>query len=549
MKILDLLTVQGGTPRLRLLASAGTSSLGGVMLLITVNAAAEQMSQEGFDRVDWVLASVFLAAAAVYYVSDVFLVGRVGADLESAIHFMRTRLLGHIRNADYAKLERIGPETLFESITQATQTISQNSQFLALAMRSGILAVAVWLYILWLSPLAFVMVSVAVALCGWVYARLGARLHERFQAMMKHEVRLFESLSDLFDGFKEIRLSSARSADFGETVATQCRTAGAMRIEVQTHVFDQFIFGQVTFYILLAIVVFVIPLYELGGDIDIPKLATAVMFMLGPVGALIQSLGILAAANAAAETMMRLDRDLAAIQDPATSTESRSLPTDFTELRLSGIRYTYRDSEETDRGGFAIGPIDFAVKRGEIIFITGGNGSGKSTLIKVLCGLYRADLGQISLDGAPVGTATMRSYRGLIAAVFSDFHLFPRLYGIAPERFTEAQSLLRWLEMDGLCGLDNDRFDHIDLSTGQRKRLALVVALLEERPILILDEWAADQDPQFRRRFYREILPELRQRGLTVIAVTHDDAYFDAADRRFHLDEGRLHAIPPAIGA
>ncbi|SEH37895.1 cyclic peptide export ABC transporter [Magnetospirillum fulvum] len=544
MKILDLLSVQGATPRLRLLGSAVASSIGGVFLLATVNLAAEKMAGEGFDQVDWGLASVFVAAAAIYYYAEVFLVGRVGADLEAAIDFLRVRILGRIRRADFVLLERIGHQTLFESVTQATQTISQNSQFLALALRSGILSVAVLFYILYLSPLAFVIVTLGVSGGGWVYARLGARLHRRHHEMMGEEAGLFESLSDLFDGFKEIRLSSQRSADFGRTVARQCRHVGTVRLDVQTHIFSQFIIGQVIFFLLLAVVVFAIPMYKLGADIDVVKVATAVIFIVGPLGALIHSLGILAASNAAAEKILRLDSQLAEMEDPVEQVEPAPLPADFATIRLSGIGYAYEGAE--GESGFAIGPIDLSVKRGEVIFITGGNGSGKSTLMKVLCGFYRPQQGVIEIDTHPIGSTTMRSYRGLIAAVFSDFHLFPRLYAIPPERIAEAAPLLEMLEMERVSGLDGNRFTRIDLSTGQKKRLALVVALLERRPILVLDEWAADQDPHFRRRFYREILPELRRRGLTVIAVTHDDSYFDAADRRFHLDEGRLRPVPPS---
>ena len=359
--------------------------------------------------------------------------------------------------------------------------------------------------------------------------------------MMGEESFLFESLSDLFDGFKKIRLSSARSADYGRAFDRISRQAGTVRLEVQNRVFEQFIFGQVVFFALLAVVVFAIPLYASRFRCDIVKMATAVMFMIGPIGALIQSLGILAASNAVAERMLRLEADLAAIEDVTETVSPCALPLPFSEIRLSKIVYTYR---ETDGPGFAVGPIDIAVRQGEVIFVTGGNGSGKSTLMKVLTGLYRPDRGSLTVDGEEIGPSLLRAYRGMIAAVFSDFHIFPRLYGAAKTDMAEAKRLLTWMEMDGITDLRGDRFRHIDLSSGQRKRLALIVALLERRPVLVLDEWAADQDPQFRRRFYREMLPEFKRRGLTVIAVTHDDAYFDAADRRFHLEEGLLRKIP-----
>ena len=67
--------------------------------------------------------------------------------------------------------------------------------------------------------------------------------------------------------------------------------------------------------------------------------------------------------------------------------------------------------------------------------------------------------------------------------------------------------------------------------------------MLEKRPILLLDEWTAEQDPEFRRKFYDEILPEMMQAGVTVVVITHDDRYLDELDlpaRRIRMDEGRI---------
>jgi putative ATP-binding cassette transporter len=134
----------------------------------------------------------------------------------------------------------------------------------------------------------------------------------------------------------------------------------------------------------------------------------------------------------------------------------------------------------------------------------------------------------------------------MMAVVFSDFHLSPRLWGVPPEDMARARELIASVDLEGIVTVRDGAFSTTALSTGQRKRLALVVALLERRPVLVLDEFAADQDPGFRRRFYREILPALRAEGLTILAVTHDDDYFDAADRRLVMDEGQLREVTSA---
>jgi putative ATP-binding cassette transporter len=193
--------------------------------------------------------------------------------------------------------------------------------------------------------------------------------------------------------------------------------------------------------------------------------------------------------------------------------------------------------------GFKIGPIDFTLRPGELVFVTGGNGSGKSTFLKVLAGLYAPSAGIIVLNGIKIGDENREDYRSMIAAIFSDNHLFHQLFGIRDPDMTEIDGLLREFALASKTRLVDSEFSTIDLSGGQRKRLALVVGLLEKRPVLLLDEWAANQDPEFRRKFYHQILPEFKKSGLTVVVVTHDDRYLEELDlpaRRLRMDEGRF---------
>jgi len=210
----------------------------------------------------------------------------------------------------------------------------------------------------------------------------------------------------------------------------------------------------------------------------------------------------------------------------------------FSGMSLSQVEFQYPTEE--DEGAFKLGPIDLAINPGEILFIVGGNGSGKSTLLKLITGLYYPDRGQVLSGGRPLSEEGYENYRQQFSAVFTDFYLFDRLYGISPVSWAEADRLLEWLEISKKTRFQEGRFTNLNLSTGQRKRLALIAAILEERAVLVFDEIAADQDPRFRRRFYEEILPELRNLGYTIVAVTHDDRYFSSADRILFMEEGRL---------
>lgn len=219
--------------------------------------------------------------------------------------------------------------------------------------------------------------------------------------------------------------------------------------------------------------------------------------------------------------------------------EVAPLKSDWQELRLQSLVYRY-PAEEGE--GFDVGPLDLTVRRGEVIFVIGGNGSGKSTMARLLTGLYRPHSGQISLDDRPVAEQELSAYRQMFASVFSDFHLFSRLLGKDGNEVPDAEvdSWLSKLHLQHKVGIVDGRLSDIQLSQGQRKRLALLLGLLEQRDILLLDEWAADQDPLFRRLFYRELLPQFKAAGKTVIAITHDDHYFDQADRVLKMDNGRL---------
>jgi len=103
-----------------------------------------------------------------------------------------------------------------------------------------------------------------------------------------------------------------------------------------------------------------------------------------------------------------------------------------------------------------------------------------------------------------------------------------------------AEKYLDRLEISHKVSIEGGAFSTIDLSAGQRKRLALVQAYLENRPVMVFDEWAAEQDPTFRRVFYTEILPDLKRQGKTLIVISHDDRYFHLADRRITLRGGRV---------
>ncbi|OSQ36747.1 cyclic peptide export ABC transporter [Thalassospira mesophila] len=559
MKLLDLLSSGDNRLFTRLTITGGLAGGGSAVLLAIVNAAAEQIERDAVDEVNWFLAGAFIAVAAIYFLSEIYLVARIGAQIENGINRVRTRLLDRLANADFARIERFGQTRLYESITQSSQIISQNSQLLAHAFRSLLLVVAVMLYVLWLSPLAFFLIVAVIAIGTTIYLRMGKELSACYHKLGEAENNLFERVADLFYGIKEVRMSSARSNALH--VAFMATSTEKEDIAIKAHdlTFRQQIMGMMAFYILLAVIVFIVPVYSPSFSGTVMKVSTAVLFMIGPISSVVQSWTVLGMAESAAIRMSTLDADLLDMAEPIADGNDALVRDDFSHIRFHEVTFSYAHHDPYH--GFELGPITLDITRGDLIFITGGNGSGKSTLIKLLTALYRPTEGHIEIDGMRLGPQSIEAYRSLIATVFSDYHLFSHLYGQGEINRDEASFWLHLFELDHITGIEipppreapqgdnvakpaeHPRFVRKDLSQGQKKRLALISAILEKRPVLVLDEWAADQDPHFREKFYRVILPELKTRGQTIVAVTHDDHYFDAADRRLHLDTGQLRDI------
>jgi len=176
-----------------------------------------------------------------------------------------------------------------------------------------------------------------------------------------------------------------------------------------------------------------------------------------------------------------------------------------------------------------------------VVFLTGGNGSGKSTLLHLIAGLLHPESGTLALDEVKIDTPTARAgYRELFSSVFVDYHLFDRMYGLEHIADAEVNRLIDHMGMRDVTRFEKGQFTTLNLSTGQKKRLALIVSILEDRPILLLDEWSAEQDVLFRDRFYNALIPELAAAGKTIIAVTHDDKYWSVADRVMKFEMGRM---------
>lgn len=533
MSFLELVRreMHGSLPKLLFM-----SGLGGISTAAILAAINAGLQGRGLWAPVMFVVALFLFIKTQYYVTI-----STTAEIESIIHKIRLRLMDHIRHSELLDVESIGRSRIIAAITSDTAVLTQASNMLCFSVQGAVLIFFVALYVAFLSIAAIVTTIVVVGIAGAIFHYKNRRLSADKQKSAEWEQRLFDRLTDFLDGFKEVRLNSDRSADLFEDATEVSRAAANLKIRSQAETFKLIVSSQLSMYVLLGAVVFLAPQFSdsLGGP-ALTKTTTALMFIVGACFGLVQSIPVLLNANAAADRVHRLEITLRARTTPVDEQLIEPLA-HFDKIELRNVVFTYTD-RFSDKA-FSIGPINFSLQPGELVFITGGNGSGKSTFLRVLAGLYLPDAGDIVLDGRLVTGVNRNEYRSLMSAIFFDYHLFRRLYGIHDPDPAEVGRLLEQFRLSEKTGLVNGEFRTLELSGGQRRRLALIVTLLEKRPICLLDEWTAEQDPEFRRKFYDELLPELMRAGATVVVITHDDRYLGEiklAARKIHMDEGRI---------
>jgi putative pyoverdin transport system ATP-binding/permease protein len=538
MSFLQLVRRETKSSLRKLVFMSSLSGISNATILAAINQGAHYADESKKASV-WA-ASLFIISLFLFIKTQAYVTTTITAEIEAIIHRLRVRLMDQVRFSELLKIEQIGRARIVAAITSDAAVLTQASNMLCYSMQSFILIFFVAIYVAYLSFVAFVLSVLIVGAAGTIFHIRSRRLNVERAAAAGRERQLFDRLTDFLDGFKEVRLNSQRSADLFDDAVEVSRAAANIKIRTQTETFRQVVSAQSSMYILLGAVVFAAPQFSASlGSGSITMTTTALLFVVGACFGLVQSIPVLMNANAAADRMSQLE---AALQSTAAPTGADvRIPTRFDSIEMHDIKFRYIDRySET---AFEIGPLDFSLRSGDLVFITGGNGSGKSTFLKVLAGLYPPDSGEIILDEMPVRGDARDTYRGLMSAIFYDYHLFQRLYGIPGPDPEEVHRLLTKFRLADKTSVSDGEFRTLELSGGQRRRLALIVSLLEKRPIILLDEWTAEQDPEFRRKFYDELLPEMMQLGATVVVITHDDRYLDELHlraRRIRMDEGRI---------
>lgn len=458
--------------------------------------------------------------------------------LARLLHRTTTQILDAALRTDLQTFEKTGPQHVLRTVTDEA---AQMMPAAALLVQAAAGLVTVCLSVAYIATVS----AGAAALCLALMLLLVAigevnnrAIQDRVRADREVQRGLDALIDDLLIGFKQVRQHQGRGQALADDFDARARGVLDDRSDHFAAHYRRDSIGRQAFFALLGIVAFLLPLAVPDAADQTSRLLVAVTFIVVPLTHTVLAFNRLAEAGATWQSLIALRDQLQSTGRDADP--EAPLPAAFAGLHIEGMRFHHARSAE--RTGFVLGPIDLDLKPGEIVFVTGANGSGKSTFIKLLCGLYWRSAGEMWLGDRAMPHDPGPEWRGCFSTVLADFALFERLYGYEDADATHINALLAEMELDQKVRFADGRFDTVDLSTGQRKRLALVVALVQDRPVYVFDEWAADQDPHFRAAFYRRILPALKAQGKAVVAVTHDDDAFDACDRRLHLVGGHAEA-------
>ena len=489
---------------------------------------------------------------------------------------LRQDLVKKILAVPLRQIEHLGAPKLMAVLTEDILEITQATLSIPIFAVNFAVLLGGAVYLAWLSLPVFLAMAVFGVAGAVTYRMMIRRGFGHLSAAREGQDRLFRNFRALTEGIKELKLHRARRAAFlAEDVAEAAEVCRKHNVAAELRFIIAQNWNQLLFLGLIGLILFLVPRLQDVSPQTLTGYLIGTLYLMGPLAGLLGSLSVFSRANVSLRKVEQLGLALSTASESAAGKDGQathaagrgavfapgvaparagrpSLPSEsFARLELDRITHHYHREREDDN--FRRGPIDLSFRPGELVFLVGGNGSGKSTLAKVITGLYPPAGGEIRLNGHVIGDHNRDEYRQHFSAVFSDYFLFDRMIGLTRDASdADARKYLERLHLDHKVAIEQGVFSTTQLSQGQRKRLALLCAYLEDRPFYLFDEWASDQDPLFKDVFYTQILPELRSRRKAILAISHDEQYFSCADRVIKLDYGKITrdgargGVPPA---
>ncbi|HET6231640.1 MAG TPA: cyclic peptide export ABC transporter [Longimicrobiaceae bacterium] len=481
----------------------------------------------------WAFLALVVARPALRLVSQILLLRLT----EHSFYALRVDLCRRILATPMRHLEELGRARLMAGLSTDVGQVASAMVLIPTLVMNAAVVIGFVAYLGWLSlpllPLLF-----ALTIIGWVTFKWAMqKAVDKIVVGRELYDKLFQGFRAVTEGTKELKMHSRRREVF---LADLDKVSRDHRREIRHSDVALAWLGtwsEILFFVAIGFILFAAPYFITVSHSVLSAYVLTVLMLRTPMEALNNGLPTLAQSAIAIKKIGDLTQDLGSRGADVAPAEVVRPGAAWRELEMIGVTHTYR--READDEHFVMGPIDLAFQPGELVFIVGGNGSGKTTLAKILLGIYGPEGGEIRLDGEVIDEAGRDRYRQHFSAVFSDFFLFESLMGMdSPDLDRAAGEYLEKLHLQHKVKVANGELSTTDLSQGQRKRLALLGAYLEDRPIYLFDEWAADQDPQFKEVFYLHLLPELKARGKTVLVISHDDQYYGVADRLVRVADG-----------
>jgi len=508
------------------------SGASGVQLVMLVNKSLTHRDA-ATGRILWAFLAVCAVAMASRIISEALLI-RFAQELGLKLRMLLSR---QILSAPQRDIEKFGVHRMLVLLTDDVLVISNIVPLVPRQLINAIMVLGSMVYLGILSLAGLVIVLAALVVGSFAYRKSAGAAKERMQRARQEQDMLFRQLRSLAEGTKELKLHHWRREAFLEQgLRGVAETLSRHVIEAQTAYRVAGSWAQPLEFGLMGLLLFVAPVRNLFDAPVLVSFVLTILYIMGPLSALLTVVPTFGRADIAVQKIEQFTQLL--------RPESRSLPAPIAEvnhfagpLELFDVTHTYQHGD----ADFILGPVNLVVHPGELIFLIGGNGSGKTTLAKILVGLYTPESGEMRLSGKRIDIQDLEQYRQHFSVIFSDFHLFESCLGLQGDDLdARANAYLSALHLSGKVRVVDGVFSTTDLSQGQRKRLALLTAYMEDRPVYLFDEWAADQDPHFKEIFYRQLLPELKRRGKTIIVISHDDRYYELADRIIKMEDGRV---------
>ena len=498
-----------------------------------------------FSQIDLIYQAYFYALAfIIYIVGRKVIQTRLTTITFQIVFDLRMRLVDKIFLTTYQNFEKMERGRVFATLNDDTGQIANSAGVIVGLITSVITAICAFVYLatiaFWATAVTLAVVIVIASLYGFV----SGKAREYFEQARDTRNDYMGLLNGLLDGFKELSLRLNKKRQYRNDVAYTSNVFQNKMSMAIIRFINAFLIGESMLLLVLGAVSFAIPrIFPNITTFTLMSFIMILLYLIGPVNVILNSIPNIMQIRVSWNRVKEFENEIPANIDPQKLIASESVKGEVERITAKDVMFQYEAKGDNKDDIFTVGPLDFEAKKGEITFIIGGNGSGKTTLAKLLTGLYLPEKGLVQVDGRNLGELEVGEY---FSSVFSGYHLFEKLYDVdlsKTEKKEQADKYLKLLNLDDKVQISETGFSTIDLSGGQKKRLALLQCYLEDAPIYLFDEVAADQDPEFRKFFYRNLLLKMKEEGKIVIAITHDDHYFDVADKIIKMDMGKIEAV------